>query len=50
MHRLGSRKTSYKDAPFDPNITGSTGEGFQGVDVFGMPSVRSVGFNMSVTF
>ncbi len=40
----------YKDAPYDPNITSSTGEGFQGVDVFGMPSVRSIGFNMSVTF
>lgn len=25
----------YKDAPFDPNVTLSSGEGLQGVDIFG---------------
>lgn len=40
----------YKDAPFDPNIALSTGEGLQGVDVFGMPSTRSIGLNLNVTF
>ena len=40
----------YKDAPFDPNISLSTGEGLQGVDVYGQPSTRSVGFNINVTF
>jgi len=40
----------YKDAPFDPNISLSTGEGLQGVDVFGMPSTRSIGLNLNVTF
>ena len=40
----------YKDAPFDPNIVLSTGEGLQGVDVFGMPSTRSIGLNLNVTF
>ncbi|WP_367276818.1 TonB-dependent receptor, partial [Flavobacterium sp.] len=40
----------YKDAPFDPNISLSTGNGLQGVDVFGMPSTRSVGLNLNVTF
>ncbi|MCC9016192.1 SusC/RagA family TonB-linked outer membrane protein [Flavobacterium lipolyticum] len=40
----------YKDAPFDPNVALSTGEGLQGVDVFGMPSTRSVGLNLNLTF
>ncbi len=40
----------YKDAPFDPNVALSTGEGLQGVDVFGMPSTRSIGINLNLTF
>jgi hypothetical protein len=40
----------YKDAPFDPNISLSTGEGLQGVDVYGMPSTKSIGLNLNVTF
>jgi hypothetical protein len=40
----------YKDAPFDPNISLSTGNGLQGVDVFGMPSTKSIGLNLNVTF
>ncbi|OAZ05165.1 SusC/RagA family TonB-linked outer membrane protein [Flavobacterium succinicans] len=40
----------YKNAPFDPNISLSTGNGLQGVDVFGMPSTRSIGLNLNVTF
>ncbi|MCV2483306.1 SusC/RagA family TonB-linked outer membrane protein [Flavobacterium sp. SH_e] len=40
----------YKDAPFDPNVALSTGEGLQGVDVFGLPSTRSIGLNLNVTF
>ncbi len=40
----------YKKAPYDPNISLSTGEGLQGVDVFGMPSTRSIGFNVNLTF
>ncbi len=40
----------YKDAPFDPNIALSTGEGLQGVDIFGMPSTKSIGLNLNVTF
>jgi TonB-linked SusC/RagA family outer membrane protein len=40
----------YKDAPFDPNISLSTGEGLQGIDVFGMPTTRSIGLNLNVTF
>ncbi len=39
-----------KKAPFDPNITLSTGEGFQGVDNFGQPLTRSIGFNVNLTF
>ncbi|MFH6945250.1 SusC/RagA family TonB-linked outer membrane protein [Flavobacterium sp. FlaQc-50] len=40
----------YKDAPFDPNIALSTGQGLQGVDIYGLPSTRSVGLNLNVTF
>ena len=40
----------YKDAPFDPNVALSTGEGLQGVDIFGMPSTRSIGVNLNLTF
>lgn len=40
----------YKDAPFDPNIGLSTGEGLQGVDIYGLPSTRSIGLNLNVTF
>lgn len=40
----------YKDAPFDPNIASSTGNGLQGVDIYGQPSTRSIGFNINVNF
>lgn len=40
----------YKDAPFDPNVSLSSGEGLQGVDIYGMPSTRSIGLNLNVTF
>lgn len=36
------------EAPFDPDVTFSTGVGFQGVDVFSLPSTRSFGFNLSL--
>ena len=35
---------------FDPDVTFATGVGFQGVDVFSLPSTRSLGFNLSVGF
>ncbi|WP_348799957.1 SusC/RagA family TonB-linked outer membrane protein [Flavobacterium adhaerens] len=40
----------YKDAPFDPNVSLSTGEGLQGVDIYGMPSTRNIGLNLNLTF
>jgi len=40
----------YKDAPFDPNVTSSTGTGLQGVDIYGQPSTRSVGLNININF
>ena len=40
----------YKDAPFDPDTTMSTDNSCQGVDVFGMPTTRSIGFNVKFTF
>jgi len=40
----------YKKAPFDPEISMSTGNGVQGVDVFGMPSARSIGARLGFSF
>jgi TonB-linked SusC/RagA family outer membrane protein len=40
----------YKKAPFDPNVALSTGQGLQGVDIFGLPSTRSIGLNVNLTF
>jgi TonB-linked SusC/RagA family outer membrane protein len=39
-----------KDAPFDPEISMSTGTGLQGVDSFAPPATRSLGLNLSVKF
>ncbi|MDB5200163.1 MAG: TonB-dependent receptor plug [Chitinophagaceae bacterium] len=38
-----------KKAPFDPETSMSTGNGLQGVDVFGLPSVRSFGLNLKMS-
>lgn len=38
-----------KKAPFDPETSMSTGNGLQGVDVFGLPSVRSLGLNVQMS-
>ena len=39
----------YKKAPFDPDVVFSTGNNNQGVDIFGMPLTRSIGFNLKIT-
>ena len=33
----------YKKAPFDPDLVLSTGNDNQGIDVYGMPTTRSLG-------
>lgn len=38
------------NAPYDPDGLMSTGNRLQGVDVFGMPTNRSFGFNLKVNF
>lgn len=40
----------YKNAPFDPDAVLSTDNNCQGIDVYGMPTTRSLGFNIKVTF
>ncbi|WP_108870086.1 carboxypeptidase-like regulatory domain-containing protein [Aquimarina aquimarini] len=40
----------YKDAPYDPNVSLSTGNGLQGVDIYGAPSTRSIGLNVGLSF
>ncbi|MFZ6009182.1 MAG: SusC/RagA family TonB-linked outer membrane protein [Bacteroidota bacterium] len=39
-----------KKAPFDPEISMSTGNGVQGVDTFVLPSTRSVGVSLKCAF
>ncbi|HEY8930913.1 MAG TPA: SusC/RagA family TonB-linked outer membrane protein [Mucilaginibacter sp.] len=38
------------NAPFDPDATLSQANGFQGLDVFNLPTIRSVGFKISAQF
>lgn len=40
----------YKNVPFDPDASLSSGNSCQGVDVFGIPTTRSLGFNVKFTF
>jgi TonB-linked SusC/RagA family outer membrane protein len=40
----------YLKAPFDPETSLSTDNTLQGIDLFGQPSVRSLGFNISAKF
>ena len=40
----------YLKAPYDPETTLSTDNTLQGLDLFGQPSYRSVGFNVSARF
>lgn len=40
----------YCKAPFDPELTASTGSYLQGIDYFMQPSMRSVGFNVQLKF
>jgi TonB-linked SusC/RagA family outer membrane protein len=39
----------HKKAPFDPEVTMSTGNGLSGVDVFSQPATRNIGFSLNVT-
>lgn len=40
----------YNKAPFDPELTGSTGTYYQGFDYFMQPSLRNFGFNIKLQF
>lgn len=40
----------YKKAPFDPELTMSTGNGLSGVDLFTQPATREIGIKLSVSF
>lgn len=40
----------YKDAPVDPDISLSSGNGLGGIEVFNLPSARSFGFNLKLNF
>jgi len=40
----------YNKAPFDPESVATTGNNYQGIDYFMMPSTRSMGFNVKLRF
>lgn len=40
----------YNKAPFDPEAVATTGNYYQGIDYFMMPSTRNIGFNLRVKF
>ena len=40
----------YKEAPFDPDLILSTGNDNQAIEVYGMPTTRSMGFSLRVMF
>jgi hypothetical protein len=40
----------YKPAPFDPELTMSTGNGLSGVDVFNQPATRNMGLSINASF
>ncbi|CAG5006898.1 TonB-dependent receptor P3 [Dyadobacter sp. CECT 9275] len=40
----------YKKAPFDPEQSMTTGNSLQSADVFGLPSTRSYGLNLKLSF
>jgi len=40
----------YKDAPYDPELSQSTGRNDPGIDNFNLPSTRTYGLNLSLTF
>ncbi|HEY5393457.1 MAG TPA: TonB-dependent receptor, partial [Hanamia sp.] len=39
-----------KKAPYDPEITMSTGNGMSGVDVFNQPTTRNIGAQLNISF
>ena len=40
----------YCKAPFDPESVATTGNNYQGIDYFMMPSLRRIGFNVKLNF
>lgn len=40
----------YKDAPVDPDVSAGTGNGWQGIDMFALPTTRSFGLNLKLNF
>ncbi len=40
----------YNKAPFDPEAVATTGNYYQGIDYFMMPSTRNIGFNIRIKF
>ncbi len=40
----------YKKAPFDPELAMNTGRNYQSLDNFNLPTTRTLGFNINITF
>ncbi|SHG95300.1 TonB-linked outer membrane protein, SusC/RagA family [Chryseolinea serpens] len=39
----------YREAPYDPELLMSTGNGLSGIDIFNQPAIRNIGFALNVT-
>jgi TonB-linked SusC/RagA family outer membrane protein len=39
----------YREAPYDPELLMSTGNGLSGIDIFNQPAIRNFGFALNVT-
>ena len=40
----------YNAAPYDPDNSISTGDNYEGIDIWNTPATRSIGFNVKLTF
>ena len=51
-HILPSERAfAYKmNAPMDPDVAAGTGNGWQGIDMFALPTTRSFGLNLKLNF
>ncbi|HEY5751259.1 MAG TPA: SusC/RagA family TonB-linked outer membrane protein [Chryseolinea sp.] len=39
----------YREAPYDPELLMSTGNGLSGIDIFNQPAIRNIGFALNIT-
>jgi hypothetical protein len=47
---IGNNLIYSAEAPFDPELAMATGRNSQGLDNFNLPSTRTIGMNLRLTF